>query len=379
MIRSKVWFPNIDKITEKLIKSCVTCQAVDNAKHKDPICVRALPGTPFENIDVDFAGPFPNGKYIFIAVDEYSRFPIAEVVNSTSFEHIQPILEKTFALMGIPKVLLSDNGPPFNGIAIKEFLDTYGVKHRKITPYWPEANGITERFVKTLKKSLICSQLDNVKLKKSLICSQLDNVKFGSELQQFLLTYRSTPHATTKKTPYELVFKREIHNLLPSISTTEDNGNVSQEEEQQRMKHKTYADNKRKTRPHNFQIGDQVLYKIPKANALTPAYDPSPYTVIEIKGTQYDPSPYTVIEIKAFFVPDSDPIIPSLKPSTHINPPLQVSPSMNLNELPEDSPQEDPAQDRNEDTKQHRTRRRPQYLEDYVCDSDSLNEAGEEM
>ncbi|KAK9739757.1 Integrase zinc binding domain [Popillia japonica] len=88
MIRSKVWFPNIDKITEKLIKSCVTCQAVDNAKHRDSICVRALPGTPFENIDVDFAGPFPNGKYIFIAVDEYSRFPIAEVVNSTSFESI---------------------------------------------------------------------------------------------------------------------------------------------------------------------------------------------------------------------------------------------------------------------------------------------------
>ncbi|KAK9739754.1 hypothetical protein QE152_g8716 [Popillia japonica] len=83
---------------------------------------------------------------------------------------------------------------------------------------------------------------------------------------------------------------------------------------------------------------------------------------------------------KDFVKPDSDPIIPSLKPSTHINPPLQVSPSMNLNELPEDdSSQEDPAQDRNEDTKQHRTRRRPQYLEDYVCDSDSLNEAGGEM
>ncbi|KAK9737678.1 hypothetical protein QE152_g10557 [Popillia japonica] len=49
--------------------------------------------------------------------------------------------------------------------------------------------------------------------------------------------------------------------------------------------------------------------------------------------------------------PDSDPIIPSLKPS---RPPLQVSPSMNF-ELPEDdSPQEDPVQDRSEDTK-HRT------------------------
>ncbi|KAK9722030.1 Integrase core domain [Popillia japonica] len=148
--------------------------AVDNTKHRDPISARGLPGTSFENIDVDFAGPFPNGKYIFIAVAEYSRFPIAEVVSSTSFEHVQLILEKTFGLIGIPEALLSDNGPPFNGNAIKEFLDTYGVQHRKISPYWPEANGITERFVK--------------KMEKSLICSQLDNVKFGSELQQFLLT-----------------------------------------------------------------------------------------------------------------------------------------------------------------------------------------------
>ncbi|KAK9716764.1 hypothetical protein QE152_g24562 [Popillia japonica] len=113
--------------TDKIMQN----QAADNTKHRDPISVRELPSTPFENIDVDFAGPFPNGKYIF--VDKYFRFPIAEIVNSTSSEHIQLILE---ALMGIPKVLLSDNGLPFNGNAIKEFLDTYGVKHGKITPYW---------------------------------------------------------------------------------------------------------------------------------------------------------------------------------------------------------------------------------------------------
>ncbi|KAK9710155.1 Integrase zinc binding domain [Popillia japonica] len=106
LIRSKVWFQNIDKITEERIKACVACQAVDNTKRRDPIIVRDLPNTPFHSLDMDFAGPFPNGKYIFIIIDEYSRFPIAEIVDSTSFEQIQPILEKTFALMGIPKMVL---------------------------------------------------------------------------------------------------------------------------------------------------------------------------------------------------------------------------------------------------------------------------------
>ncbi|KAK9687217.1 Integrase zinc binding domain [Popillia japonica] len=66
LIRSKVWFQNIDKITEERIKACVACQAVDNTKRRDPIIVRDLPNTPFHSLDMDFAGPFPNGKSIIV-------------------------------------------------------------------------------------------------------------------------------------------------------------------------------------------------------------------------------------------------------------------------------------------------------------------------
>ncbi|KAK9710157.1 hypothetical protein QE152_g26174 [Popillia japonica] len=41
-------------------------------------------------------------------------------------------------------MVLSDNGPPFNGNAIKQFFEAYGIEHKRITPYWPEANGIPE-------------------------------------------------------------------------------------------------------------------------------------------------------------------------------------------------------------------------------------------
>jgi rubredoxin len=30
-----------------------------------------LPGTPWENISIDFCGPLPNGDYLFVIVDEY--------------------------------------------------------------------------------------------------------------------------------------------------------------------------------------------------------------------------------------------------------------------------------------------------------------------
>lgn len=92
-------------MTEKFVRGCGACQAYTPQKYRDPIATKERPFSPFEMIDVDFIGPFPNQKYIFLMVDEYSRFPVAEVVSSTSFEAIRPILEKTFATFGIPKSL----------------------------------------------------------------------------------------------------------------------------------------------------------------------------------------------------------------------------------------------------------------------------------
>lgn len=313
----------------------------------------------------------------YIIIDEYSRFPIDEVLDSTSFGQIQPILEKTFALMGIPKMVLSDNGPPFNGNAIKQFLDAYGVEDKRITPYWLEANGITERFVKTRKKSLICSQIDKN--------------QFDSQLQQFLLNYRSTPHSTTKKSPFELVFMREINGFPPSCDKNQERDSSTKDKEQ-RLKHKAHADSKRKTRPNNFQIGDRVLCKIPKANTLTPRYDPEPYTVCEIKGTQIKArrEDHIVVRNASFFKhfleSSTHPDISEIK--THrSNTPVPI-PCTSYAEVPEDQNQEfedqnqvSEDQDR-EDVSQEislrpvRTKRRPKHLDEYMCDQ---NEAEEEM
>lgn len=203
LLRTKVWFPNLDALTETYIKFCIPCQAVTKQQHRDPIVSSPLPDYPFQCIDVDFAGPFKQNKYIFIVVDEFSRYPIIEIVNSTSFTNLKPILQNVFATWGFPKSFKSDNGPPFNGLELTNFLQNHGTKHIKITPYWPEANGMAERFVKTVKKSLLCCHLENG--------------HFESKIQEFLVNYRSTPHSTTEKSPFETVFGRKMNNFLPSI------------------------------------------------------------------------------------------------------------------------------------------------------------------
>jgi hypothetical protein len=49
-----------------------------------------------------------------VIIDEYSRYPVVESLTSLIAKSVIPLLDKTFSIFGIPKELISDNGPPFN-------------------------------------------------------------------------------------------------------------------------------------------------------------------------------------------------------------------------------------------------------------------------
>ena len=87
-------------------------------------------------------------------IDDYSRFPEVEIVHSTSAKAVLPNLDRVFAAYGVPQVVKSDNGPPFNGHQFAQFADYLGLKRRRVTPLWPGANGEVERFMKTFGQVL---------------------------------------------------------------------------------------------------------------------------------------------------------------------------------------------------------------------------------
>ena len=55
-------------------------------------------------------------------------------------------LRRIFAAQGLPRVIMSDNGPAFVGNEFKEFLERNGIKHMLTAPY-PALNGQAERAV----------------------------------------------------------------------------------------------------------------------------------------------------------------------------------------------------------------------------------------
>ena len=120
-LQSRVWFPGIDKLVEREVKSCLPCQAATPVTSRTPLVMSELPSKPWERFAIDFCGPFPTGELALVVVDEYSRYPELEIVTPTSMTAIRPNLEKIFAIHGIPDLVKSDNRPPFDSHAFEDY------------------------------------------------------------------------------------------------------------------------------------------------------------------------------------------------------------------------------------------------------------------
>ena len=164
LLRQKVWFPRIDQMTADTVKACIACQATTPEHHSEPISSTTLPSSEWTQLSADFAGPLPSGEYLLVIIDDFSSFPVVEILHSTTARAVIPALDRIFALLGKPETLKTDNGPPWNSQDLDKFAKYLGYCHRKVTPLWPAANGEVERFMRTVTKVLRTARIEHRRL-----------------------------------------------------------------------------------------------------------------------------------------------------------------------------------------------------------------------
>ena len=308
LLRETIWFPGIDRMVEAAVNACLPCQAATHGpKIHEPLKMSKLPEEPWQEVSMDFNGPFKTGEYLLVVIDDYSRFPEVEIVHSTSVQAVIPKLDAIFGRQGIPDVARTDNGPPFNSEMFKNWSQMIGMRHRKVTPLWPKANGEAERFMKTLEKA--------VKI------AMLEAGNWRQELNRFLRHYRATPHSTTGRSPAELLYGRKIKTELPMAPSKKKRVRFDQDAEDVLRKRdarckqymKELADARNHARERNMNIGDQVLVAQETDKQSTP-YKLQPYTVVAKKGpmlTVQSKNGHTMTRNSSFFK--------KIKPQTSTN------------------------------------------------------------
>ena len=173
-------------------------------------------------------------------VDAHSKWP--EVIGPTKTTTADSTINTTrniFDRYGLPTQVVSDNGPPFQSGEYEELLRQNGIQRILVSPYHPSSNGLAEPFAQTIKYAMESSVNDTAS-------------SIHQWIQNFLLPYRSTPHATTSSSPDKLFLQRELCTQL-SLVTPDIGFPVASQQDKMKCNHDKF------TKFSEIAVGDRVL------------------------------------------------------------------------------------------------------------------------
>ena len=276
-LRTKVWWPGIDRQAELKCKTCHGCQIVSQQAAPPPVKSTPLPSSPWKHLAADLLGPLPTGESLLVTVDYYSRYFEVDILHSTTSKVIISRLRTQFAWHGIPHSLRTDNGPQFVSDEFRQFLSEMGIQHRRNTPLWPRANGEVERQNRTLLKTLKIAHAEQK--------------NWNIELQCFLLPYRTTPHTTTGESPSKLLFGRDIRSKLPDLALFNENPNqpsaVRDNDSARKQAAKDRSDSRFNAKERDLESGDKVLVRNDQpTNKLSTPFLPTACKILDRHGDQ---------------------------------------------------------------------------------------------
>jgi len=266
LLRRKYFFLGLDAMVEAKVASCQACCVNTDRSKQQPLAPTVLAEKAWDVIDVDYSSKTPSGDYAMLAVCERSRFPAIVLTRRLTADAAIKALRTIFSKYGVPSEVKSDNGPCFISAAFKSFTKEMGFKHRLITPLWPPANGLAERFMRNINKIVRCALVEDL--------------KWTSCVNDYLLNYRNVPHSGTGLSPNEMMGfadNSELDSLPHQVQQHSDT--------QYKARMKQYTDKKRNAKLHSFKLNDVVVHKWSRSNKYQALFDPDEYIISAINGT----------------------------------------------------------------------------------------------
>lgn len=161
-----IWPKLTRKLIADIIRTCVPCQLAKVNKHtKSPFATYAPPSERFEHINVDIIGPLPpcgDLKYCLTIVERLTRWQEEiPMEDSTALTVAKAIIRECIARFGVPLAISVDKGTQFESSLFHELNQLLGTRHFHTTSYHPQANGLVERFHRTLKASIMADDSTN--------------------------------------------------------------------------------------------------------------------------------------------------------------------------------------------------------------------------
>ncbi|XP_036317367.1 uncharacterized protein K02A2.6-like [Rhagoletis pomonella] len=159
-------------------------------------------------------------------------------------------LQKIFSVEGLPKTIVSDNGPQFTSEEFQTFCKLNTIEHLTSAPFHPASNGLAERFVRTFKQAF-----------SKIMTTETHREK---ALYKYLATYRSTPNTVSGKSPAELLHGRQSRTILSALFPQKQNvfGSDLKFHVGQEVYARNYSGAKRWVEGQILEVIGQMMYHV---------------------------------------------------------------------------------------------------------------------
>ena len=168
LIKSRYFWPNMDKTIKQFCAECVSCQCSKINRHtKSQITNFELPSPRFQTVHIDIVGPLPPVRnnsdpylspyrYVLTCIDRATRWIEAQPLMEITAQSVaQAFVSTWIARYGVPLHVVTDRGGQFESELFLELSKIVGFHRLRTTAYHPQCNGLIERAHRTLKTAII--------------------------------------------------------------------------------------------------------------------------------------------------------------------------------------------------------------------------------
>ena len=149
--QDSIYWPGIDKEIDIMIQNCEVCQIHQNKLSTESEIQHEIPDNPWTKVAMDLF-ELESKNYVIIVDYNTNYFDLSLIPDKRSSTVVLHT-KRIFSKFGIPKVI-SDNGLEFVGKAFKNFSINWDFKHITSSPHYPQSNGLVERTIQRVKKTL---------------------------------------------------------------------------------------------------------------------------------------------------------------------------------------------------------------------------------
>ncbi|XP_022807381.1 uncharacterized protein K02A2.6-like [Stylophora pistillata] len=227
----------MSKEIKEWIQVCEACRDFKQTPCKEPLISHDIPERAWEKIGCDLLSC--NGKDYLITACYKSNFWELDRLTDTKSTTVIKKLKAHLARYGIPRQLVSDNGPQFVSSKFHAFTKSWGIEHTATSPHNSKANGKVESAVKVAKR----------RLRKT--------AKSGEDQYLSLLNIRNSPTQGVDSSQAQCLMGRRTRTLLPTTKSLLEARNPLNHHEMEQLQ----LNQKRQAKYYNRTVHDLPTLK----------------------------------------------------------------------------------------------------------------------